>query len=84
MEPFFDNRHEQISTHGGPNLCFDGILTGPIESLYFEMLFDPLEEEFNLPTEPIDVGHRESREFLMVGQEDETSLSGVIIIRDPS
>jgi hypothetical protein len=34
---------------GNPNLRFDGILGGAEERLDAQMLFDPLEKQFNLP-----------------------------------
>ena len=47
LEP--DERHEQEVDHGGPDLGHDGVFRGTEERFYPEILFDPLEERFNLP-----------------------------------
>ena len=48
LEP--DERHEQEVDHGGPDLGQDGVFRGAEERLDFQVLLDPLEERFNLPS----------------------------------
>ena len=43
------NYHDQIGADGRPDLGFDGIDASPIKCLDSKMLFDPFEEQFNLP-----------------------------------
>ena len=43
------NYHDQIGADGRPNLGFDGIDALPVKRLDSKMLFDPFEEQFNLP-----------------------------------
>jgi hypothetical protein len=42
--------------HVHPNLRHDGIGAGAEEAFDLEILFDPLKEEFDLPTLPINLG----------------------------
>jgi hypothetical protein len=59
VQTFPDNGDEQINRDGGPDLSFDGIFGGAVERFNSEMLFDPTEEQFDLPTTPIHVGDGE-------------------------
>ena len=43
--------------NSNPYLGQDGILAGPQKALYFEMLLDPLEEQFHLPSLSVDIGN---------------------------
>ena len=49
MVGFTANYHDQIGTDGGPYLCFDGIDALSIERFDSQVLFDPFEEQFDLP-----------------------------------
>ena len=42
--------HENVNTDGYPYLGFDGVFTCPVERFDAQMLLDPFEEQFNLPT----------------------------------
>jgi hypothetical protein len=44
-----DDGEEQIDRGGDPDLCFDCIGGSSEEGLDPQMLFDPLEEQFDLP-----------------------------------
>jgi len=43
------NYHDQVGTYGRPDLGFDGIDALPVKRLDAKILFDPFEEQFNLP-----------------------------------
>jgi hypothetical protein len=46
---------EDIDRDGDPDLGHDGILAGADEGLDAQVLFDPLEEEFDLPALLVDL-----------------------------
>ena len=48
--PFLRNDEQKIVANGYPDLRVHCILGGPVESLDVQMLFDPFEEQLNLPT----------------------------------
>ena len=47
---FFENSYEQINGDGDPYLNAHGVLRCAVESFDSQMLFDPFEEEFDVPT----------------------------------
>ena len=47
--PFLRNDEQKVVANGYPDLRVDRVLGGSIESLDVQMLFDPLEEQFDLP-----------------------------------
>jgi len=49
MQLFFDNGHQHINGDCYPDLSLDGILGGPIKRFDTKMLFDPFEEDLDLP-----------------------------------
>ena len=42
-------RNSYLDTDRGPDLGFDGILRGAVEGFDAQVLFDPFEEQFDLP-----------------------------------
>lgn len=44
------NDEQQIVANGYPDLCVNGVLGCSVEGFYIQMLFDPFEEQLNLPT----------------------------------
>ena len=49
LTEIFEVGQDQIYGHGYPYLSFDGIGGGSQEALDFKILFDPFEEDFDLP-----------------------------------
>lgn len=49
VETFFDDGDEHVDGDGDPDLGFDGILGIAEEAFDAEVLFDPPEEQFDLP-----------------------------------
>ena len=45
-------------------------MAGADEGLYFQVLLDPLKEQFHLPTRLVKAGDRLGRQFQMIGQEN--------------
>ena len=53
-----DSTYQYIDGHGGPDLCFHRILRSAVKRLDKQMLFDPFEEQFDLPTAAIQLVNR--------------------------
>jgi hypothetical protein len=49
-ESLFDDSDEHINRNSNPDLGLHCILGSPIKSFDSKILFDPFEEEFDLPT----------------------------------
>ena len=82
MEPFFQNGDEQINGDGAPDLGAHRVWAGAIKGFDTQMLLDPFEEEFDLPTASIEFGDGQSRHGEVVGQEDERFAGeGIAIAR---
>ena len=72
---FFPNHCDQhISTDRGPNLCFQSIRACADECLDSQMLLDPLEKEFHLPTAAIQLGNCVCWQGKVVGQKNQPFL----------
>lgn len=67
--------YHEVNADGDPDLSARGVLAGAEEGFDSEVLFDPFEEEFDLPAAFVNGGNSEGWEVKVVGQEDE-SLSG--------
>jgi hypothetical protein len=48
-ELLFDDRHQHIYGDGNPDLSFHGVLGRSVERLDPKILFDPFEEQLDLP-----------------------------------
>ena len=48
-----DDRHQDIDADGDPNLRPHSVLGGAVETLDAQVLLDPLEEQFHLPSAPV-------------------------------
>jgi len=63
-----------------PNLCFESIGAGTDEGLDLQMLFEHLEEEFDLPAIPIDTGDGGGPKAKVIGEKLDLPL--VLLIPD--
>jgi len=84
MEALLDDGYENINGDGNPDLALDRVLGGPEERLDAQVLLDPLEEQLDLPTVSVQVGHCLRWNGEAVGQEVE-GLAGLgIVVLDPT
>lgn len=63
---------QQINADGDPNLSSNGVLGGTIEGFDTQVLLNPLEEKFDLPTPFIDGSNCQCRQIEVIGQEDQS------------
>ena len=67
METFSNDGDEDIGGNGDPDLGLYRIFRSAVECLDTEMLFDPFEEQFYLPSALVEFGDSQSRQFEIVG-----------------
>ena len=58
MQTFLRNRDDQIDRYGNPDLRPHGVLASANKCLDAQMLFDPFEEQPDLPSLAIQVGNQ--------------------------
>jgi len=68
---FLENRHQDVNRDRNPDLGLDGILRGSIKRFDAKMLLNPFEEQFHLPTRPVQIGNRQSGQRELIGQKGE-------------
>jgi hypothetical protein len=81
---FFDNSDQDVNAHGDPDLRLDGVVGRAEKRLDVQVLFDPFEEQFDLPAALVQFGdcHRVERE--VVGQKDQPVFGVGVVITDPA
>src|ERR1044071_128461 len=84
MQLLFDDRHQNVDGDSNPDLSSHRILRGPIESFDAQMLFDPAEKQFDLPTTSVQFGDRHRRQEEVVGEKHQTFLSRAIEVAHPA
>jgi len=67
---FSDNGDKHINRDSDPDLGFYSVLGCAVEPLDSQMLFDPFEEQFDLPTTFVERTNSESWKGGMVGKKD--------------
>ena len=65
----FDVCDQKIMDKRDIDLGHDGVFAGSKKALDFEILFDPLEEDFNLPALFVNSGNDRRRQFELIGNE---------------
>ena len=83
LQFLFDDGHEHVDTDRDPHLSLHGVVGRAVESLDPQMLFDPLEEQLDLPAALVESRDRERRQREVVGQEHEPSFALHVVERDP-
>ena len=68
MQLLFDNGDEHVGGHGAPDLGLHRVLAGTQETLDAQVLLDPFEEQFHLPTMFVPCGDGQRRQARGVGQ----------------
>ena len=84
LEFFANDGHQYINADRYPNLGFHGVLRRSVKALYSQVLFDPFEEELDLPTHSIDLSDGESGQGKVVCYEDETFRAFGVDVSDSS
>lgn len=83
-QSFLDDGDESVDRDGHPDLCPHGVFGCSIERLDPQILFDPAEEQFDLPAKLIDFGDRQGGLKKVVCQEGQSAVVFPIIEPDPT
>jgi len=78
LELLVEDGHHQVNGHCNPDLALHRIGTGAEVVFDAQVAFDPFEEEFDLPSRLVELGHGESGDLQVVGEEDDM-LGGLCI-----
>src|ERR1044072_6661311 len=70
VETLADDGDQHIGGHGNPDLSLDGILRCPEEALDAQMLFDPFEEQLDLPAALEERTDTQGRDAEVIGEKD--------------
>ena len=73
-EPLLDDRHQHVYGDGNPDLSFHGVLGCAIERLDSKILFDPFEEQLDLPATFEEQSNRQCRQNKVVCQKDKVAM----------
>lgn len=82
MQTFFQNSDEQINGDGAPDLGAHGVGAGAVKGFDAEMLLDPFEKQFDLPTALVELHDGQCRHGEVVGQKDQRRASFRVTISD--
>jgi len=82
MKHLSGNSKQQVIADGNPYLRVYCILAGSVERLDVQMLFDPFEETFHLPTFPIKFSNGQVRMCEVIGQKPIDIPRGIILIHN--
>src|SRR5271166_489006 len=66
-EPFASDSNQHVDRDGDPDLRLHRVLRGAVEPLDPQMLLDPFEEEFHLPTTFVEIADGRGRQRRLVG-----------------
>jgi hypothetical protein len=68
---FLNNGNKHVGGHGAPDLRLDRGLAVAQKLLDAKVLFDPFEEQLDLPAAFVQSGNGQGRQGRVVGQEDQ-------------
>ena len=72
--PLFNDRDKHINRDGNPDLALHGIHDGPVNRLDPEVLLDPFEEQFHLPSGLIQQADCQRRKIVVVDKKTKMPL----------
>lgn len=84
MELLFQDGHQNVDADGNPDLGLHGVGRCAKEAFDMQILLDPFEEQFDLPTTLVQRGDGQCRQGEIVGQVDEESSGFGVEIADAS
>src|SRR5438034_532651 len=79
-----DDRHQHINRDCDPDLGLHGVVAGPIKRLDSQVLLDPFEKQFYLPTAFVDLGDLQCRQLEVIGEEFQSAPVLDIQVTDAS
>lgn len=84
IESLFQDGNQKINADSGPYLCFDGIGRCSVKGFDSQMLLDPPEKEFHLPSLLVNIGDSLCGNSKDIGQIDVTFVLFQVHVRHPA
>jgi len=84
MKFFFHDGDQNVNAHGDPDLRLHGVVAGAVESFDPQVLFDPAEEQLDLPALGVERGDGGGGKLEMVGQKNKRAVVGRVVKFDPA
>ena len=81
-ELFLDDRNQHVNTDRNPDLSLHGVFRCAVKGLDVQVLFDPFEEEFDLPPTPVKLSDDQRRLVEVVREKSQSSSTLAIIVAD--
>jgi hypothetical protein len=78
------DRYEQVNRHGAPDLGLHRVLRRTVKRLDPQVLFDPFEEQLDLPAAAVEVRDGFRVQLEVVGQEDQSLVVVGVVKRNPA
>ena len=78
----FDDSDEDINADGDPDLGFDGVLIGAEKCLDAQVLFDPFEEQLDLPAAFVELCDGQGCNLEIVGEEAKSLVVVFVVEAD--
>lgn len=83
MQALADDGDQHIDRDRNPDWGLHGVLRGAEEAVDSQMLFDPSEQEFDLPARPVERGKGQGRQLPRVRQKDERLGGRGVLVANP-
>ena len=84
LKLLLDDGDQHVDGDGDPNLRLHRVLGGAVEALDAQVLFDPLEEQLDLPAASVKRADGECWQDEVVGQKDQMLVGLGIVIANAS
>src|SRR5262245_31118085 len=82
MQTFFEDRYQQVDRDCNPDLGAHGVLAGAEEGFDAQVLFDPFEEQLDLPSAAVELRNGQRGQGEVVGQKDQRLAGLRIVVAD--
>ena len=83
MKFLFHDGDQDVDAERDPDLGFHGVVAGAVKRFDAQVLLDPAEEQFDLPTLGVERGDSRGGKLEMIGQEDKGAVVGRVVKFDP-
>ena len=77
---FVEDGHYEVNAHRDPYLGLHRIGTRPVVMFDTQMAFDPAEEQFDAPAQPVKLGHGQRRDAQVVGEKDQVAPGFLVVV----
>ena len=84
MKTLFDDRHQEINGDSDPDLRANGVFGDAVKGFDAQVLLDPFEEQFHLPSAAVELRDGQGRLAEIVGEKDQSASAERVAIANSS